>query len=146
MTAAATRPTVTIGRTVEWSDTDASGHYYNGVVLRWVEAAEAELLGRLGLADLFGRIPRVRFEADFRARLWFGDRVEIDLTVGHVGTTSMRYDFAVRAGSTVAATGSTTVVHATPDSPTATPWPPRVRSALAAGRAHGSAQPLADAP
>ncbi|MGD9989687.1 acyl-CoA thioesterase [Pseudonocardia sp.] len=131
MTAAATRPAVTIRRTVEWSDTDASGHHYNGVVLRWVEAAEAELLGRLGLAGLFGRIPRVRYETDFRARLWFGDEVEIDLTIGHVGTTSMRYDFEVRSGTTVAAAGSTTVVNATPDAPAAIPWPDDVRAALA---------------
>ncbi|GAY07256.1 thioesterase family protein [Pseudonocardia sp. N23] len=133
MTAAATRPSATIVRAVEWADTDASGHYHNGVVLRWVEAAEAELLGGLGLAGLFGRIPRVRYEVDFRDRLWFGQQVQIELAVGHLGRTSLRYDFEVRSAAVVAATGSTTVVHATPDSPAATPWPADVRRTLQLG-------------
>src|SRR5690606_35087854 len=43
---------VTIGRTVEWQDTDAAGHYHHSAVIRWVEAAETALHERLGLTEL----------------------------------------------------------------------------------------------
>ena len=133
MTASVTRPTATITRRVEWADTDASGHYYNGVVLRWVEAAEAELLRQRGQEGLFGRTPRVRYEVDFSDRLWFGQEVEIELAIVRLGEKSMRYEFTVRSGSSVAASGSMVVAFATPDSPHAAPWPEDVRAALGGG-------------
>lgn len=125
-----TPPSVVVHRQVEWSDTDASGHHHHGAVIRWVEAAEAELLRRHGLAHLWGRIPRVHYEVDYRSRLWFGQAVEVELTVGRVGRSSLRYDFVVRSGDTVAATGALVATLAEPDSPTAAPWPDDVRDVL----------------
>ncbi|GEL16773.1 acyl-CoA thioesterase [Pseudonocardia asaccharolytica] len=125
-----TRPRVTISRPVEWCDTDAAGHHHHGAVLRWVEAAEAELLRRHGQAALFGRIPRVRYEVDYRNRLWFGQLVQVELVLARLGEKSIRYDFTVRGEDTVAATGSLTIAFAQPDSPRAEPWPEEVRAAL----------------
>ncbi|MFI9274416.1 acyl-CoA thioesterase [Kitasatospora sp. NPDC052896] len=118
-------------RRVEWSDTDAAGHYHFSAVQRWAEAAESVLLRRLGLADLFGRIPRVRFEADYRERLWFGDPVRIELRVARVGTTSLQYSFDVHGPTGIAASGRMTVAHAAPREPGSVPWPEPVRRALA---------------
>lgn len=82
------QPSVVVERRVEWTDTDAAGHYHHSTVVRWVEAAEAVLLHRLGLSHLFGSTPRVHFEADYRARLWFGDAVRTELKVTKVGSAS----------------------------------------------------------
>lgn len=130
MTAAALHPSVTITRRVEWADTDASGHHYNGAVLRWVEAAEAALLESLGLSWLWGRIPRVHYEVAYRERLWFGQEIDVEIGVEHVGRTSLRYAFTVRRGDAVAAQGTVTAVHAEPDAPAAVPWPDAVRAVL----------------
>lgn len=131
-TAAAVRPAITITRRVEWVDTDASGHHHHGVILRWVEAAEAELLRRHGQDELFGRIPRVRYEVDYRQRLWFGQLVDIELVLARLGDKSIRYEFTVRSGPTVAATGCMVIACAAPDSPRAAEWPEEVRSAFSA--------------
>ncbi|MFB7615897.1 acyl-CoA thioesterase [Kitasatospora sp. NPDC056181] len=120
-----------VERRVEWSDTDAAGHYHFSAVQRWVEAAEAVLLRRLGLAGLFGRIPRVHFEADYRERLWFGDEVRTELRVLRVGGSSLHYAFEVHGPQGLAAAGRMSVVHAAPQAKGTEPWPAEVRRALA---------------
>ncbi|MFJ9821885.1 acyl-CoA thioesterase [Streptomyces sp. NPDC101151] len=125
-------PSIVIERRVEWPDTDAAGHYHHSTVVRWVEAAEAALLRRLGLAHLFGSTPRVHFEADYRARLWFGELVRIELRVAKVGTTSLHYAFSVRGqGEEEAATGRMVIAHSAARALGATPWPDEVRRLLA---------------
>ncbi|MEU5539408.1 thioesterase family protein [Streptomyces sp. NPDC020362] len=124
-------PSIVIERRVEWPDTDAAGHYHHSTVVRWVEAAEAALLRRLGLAYLFGSTPRVHFEADYRARLWFGDLVRVELGVTRVGTASLSYAFTVRGkGDEEAATGRMTIAHSAARASGATPWPAEVRDLL----------------
>jgi acyl-CoA thioester hydrolase len=98
-----------------------------------VEAAEAVLLQRRGVADLFGRIPRVHYEVDYLSRLWFGQAVQVELAVARVGEKSVRYNFVVRSGDVVAATGNLVIVLAAPDSPNAIAWPDEVREALIQG-------------
>ncbi|MFG2328099.1 acyl-CoA thioesterase [Streptomyces sp. NPDC048604] len=121
-------PSIVIERRVEWPDTDAAGHYHHSTVVRWVEAAEAALLRRLGLAHLFGSTPRVHFEADYRARLWFGDLVRVELRIAKVGTTSLHYAFTVRAqGDEAAATGRMTIANSPSRATGSTPWPDDVR-------------------
>jgi acyl-CoA thioester hydrolase len=123
-------PTVTVERLVEWPDTDASGHYHHSTVVRWAEAAEAELLEQLGVPNLFGVIPRVRYEVDYTARLWFRDRVAVQLWIAEVGRTSVRYEFAVRRGDEVAATGSMTAVNIDLGAGRPSAWPVDVRAVL----------------
>lgn len=126
-------PSVVVHRRVEWIDTDAAGHHHHGAVLRWVEAAEAVLLQRRGMSRLFGRIPRVHYEVDYRSRLWFGQPVQIELAVARVGEKSVRYEFVVRSEDVVAATGNLVITLAAPDSPSALAWPDDVRAALTRG-------------
>lgn len=120
---------VLIERRLAWEDTDASGHYHHGTVIRWVEEAEAVLQERLGLS-LFGRVPRVHYEVDYLARLWFGDRVEVTLEVAEVGRSSVRFLFEVRRGGEPAARGIMVAVNAPPDGDATEPWPPDVRKTL----------------
>lgn len=124
-------PSVTVERRVEWPDTDAAGHYHHSTVVRWVEAAEAVLLRRLGLSHLFGSTPRVHFEADYRARLWFGEAVRTELRVTKVGASSLHYAFTVLGEEgTEAATGRMVIAHSAARATGTTPWPADVREVL----------------
>ena len=125
---------VRIERRVEWPDTDAAGHYHHSTLLRWVEAAEAELYDRLQVVDLFGVVPRVHLEINHRARLWFRDEVEIRLWIARIGRSSITYEFAVLRADEPAADGSMTAVHVDPHAGVATPWPDRVMTAFKATR------------
>ena len=125
---------ITLRRLVEYSDTDASGHYHNAAVVRWTEAAEAVLHARLGIAGrTFGFTPRVRLEVDFRERLYFLDDIDIDLDVIHVGLTSLRYRFEVRRKETVAVSGIVVAAHLPDGAEHTEPWPDDIRTALTEG-------------
>ncbi|NNM47153.1 acyl-CoA thioesterase [Knoellia koreensis] len=83
--------------TVQWVDTDAAGIHHNTLVNRLVEAAEAQLVQHAGL-DLgayFPVTPRVRFEADYEAPLFFSQEVTTTLSVAAVGTSSLTYEFEI---------------------------------------------------
>lgn len=121
---------VTVNSRVEWSDTDAAGHYHHSTVVRWVEAAEAELLRSISHSELFGVIPRVAYSATYRGRVWFGDVVTTTLTVVRMGTSSLTYRFEVISQTGPVADGTLTVAHMSTSSGTSTPWPASMRAAL----------------
>ena len=117
-----------IDRTVEWVDTDASGHQHNSAVMRWVEAAEAELFRSLDLPEYFPSAPRVHQAISYRAKLWFGQRITASIRIEKLGRTSLTYAFEVYGhqhldedGGT-AAFGTVTVAQVPPGSKTAQPW------------------------
>jgi acyl-CoA thioesterase FadM len=125
---------ITLRRLVEFPDIDISGHYHNSAVIRWIEAAEAVLHSRLGIAQLtFGFHPRLHLEIFFRNRLYFLDEIDVDLRVTHVGRSSVRYDFEIRRGDTVAVTGSFAAAYLPSGAEHAQPWPEKVRKALTEG-------------
>jgi acyl-CoA thioester hydrolase len=135
VTGAAGRVSVT--RTVDWCDTDAAGHYHHSSVIRWVEAAENELHVELGLLDLFGVVPRVRYEVDYLDRLWFRDEVVTELWVESLGRSSLVYGFEVLGPRGLAARGRMVCVNvdgrsgdAQGDGSPVAPWPDEVRAAL----------------
>lgn len=125
---------ITLSRLVEFADIDVSGNHHAGAVFRWIEAAEAVLHERLGIARMtFGGHPRVHLEMSFHERLYFLDRIDVDLRVAHVGRTSVRYAFDVRRGETVAVSGTFASVYLPRDAERAQPWPAEVRRALTEG-------------
>ncbi|MFK4296321.1 acyl-CoA thioester hydrolase [Arthrobacter sp. GAS37] len=140
-----TQPRASVERTVEWVDTDASGHQHNSAVMRWVESAEAELFLRtLGLPDYFPSVPRIHQEIHFKAKLWFGQRITATVGISKLGRTSMTYAFEVQghphdglAGS-LAAFGTVTVAHVPPGSAKAQPWPAAVVEAVAPAQSSGA--------
>lgn len=129
-------PAVSLSRTVEWVDTDASGHQHNSVVIRWVEAAEAQLMRELDLPQYFPHAPRVQHVVNYTGMLWFGQRADIHLCVSRVGTTSLTLEFEVIAeaiadtpGGAVA-NGSVTTVWFPAGAKSAQPWPEEMREQL----------------
>ena len=131
---------ITIRRLVEYPDTDASGHYHNGAVIRWIEAAEAVLHARLSIAErTFGLTPRLHLEVDFTERLYFLDDIDIDLAVIHVGRSSVRYRFQVRRGETIAVNGELVTAYLPRDAERTVPWPDDIRRSLMEGGDRSSA-------
>lgn len=59
----------------------------------------------------------------------------VTLEVVRLGNTSLQYAFEVRGKEGVAADGTLIVAHATPQSPTSTPWPQPVIDAFGTIRA-----------
>ncbi|BCW08550.1 thioesterase family protein [Arthrobacter sp. NtRootA1] len=138
-------PAASVERTVEWVDTDASGHQHNSAILRWVEAAEAELFRSLELPDYFPNAPRVQQVINYKAKLWFGQRVTATVKIHALGRTSLTMAFEVRGhplddaargtpdgvthqgassdGSEVAAFGTVTTVHVPNGTTASQPWP-----------------------
>lgn len=134
-------PEAKVERMVEWVDTDASGHQHNSAILRWVESAEAELFRNLDLPDYFPSAPRVQQVINYKAKLWFGQRVTATVRIAALGRTSMTMEFEVRGHSAgaardageVAAFGSVTTAHVPPGATSAQPWPEHFVAAVRAG-------------
>lgn len=126
---------ITVQRRVEWSDTDAAGHQHFTAVLRWVEEAELLMHERLGIAELtVGRCPRVRVEADFTRRLAPQQLVEVELSVAHVGRSSISYRFEVSHCGELAARGIVVAALVAPGAG-AVGWPEDARDTLLGGGA-----------
>ncbi|MGO4189295.1 acyl-CoA thioesterase [Pseudarthrobacter sp. TAF60_1] len=142
-------PEATVERTVEWVDTDASGHQHNSAILRWVEAAEAELFRNLAQPAYFPSAPRVQQVINYKAKLWFGQRVTATVKIRALGRTSLTMAFEVRGftpgiadagtddGGTVAATGTVTTVHVPQGAAAAEPWPVDFVRAVRGGSGRG---------
>jgi acyl-CoA thioester hydrolase len=97
-----------------------------------VESAEASLARERGLHGYFPVAPRVRYEADFEAPLFFGQEVTTTVSVAELGTSSMTFDFEVwgeafeGAPRERAARGRYVTVHldrSGPGRPSSAPWP-----------------------
>ena len=121
---------VLVQRKVEWSDTDASGHYHNGLIFRLCEVAETVLFQGVGLLEsVYGRIPRVHVTVDFQSVLYFGDVVDVILMVASVGTTSINYGVEIRRGDELCAKAKVVAVLVTPEG-SPRPWPEEYKKAL----------------
>lgn len=129
-------PSVSLVRTVEWVDTDASGHQHNSVVIRWMEAAEAKLMRQLNLPEYFPHAPRVQQVINFTGMLWFGQQAATHLWVERVGKKSLTLGFKVisepielvEGGPT--AHGTVTTVWLPAGATTGQPWPEDMRAKL----------------
>lgn len=125
---------IVVERRVEWSDTDASGVYHNTTVIRLLETAETLMLSDLGmLEEIYGRLPRVRLELDFRRALRFHDVIEIHLAVAAVGSSSITYAFEVRRGQEVCVQGTAVAALIDRSDGRPRPWPEAYRRLLLEG-------------
>jgi YbgC/YbaW family acyl-CoA thioester hydrolase len=121
---------ITIEQRIEWHDTDASGHHHHASILRMAEAAEAELLERLGLAEeLYGSFPRVHVSADFQEPLHFRARVDVHIKVAELRRTSIAFAFVVKLEGRQVADGRVVAVRLESDGRPA-PWTERQRELL----------------
>jgi acyl-CoA thioester hydrolase len=126
---------ISISRRVQWMDTDAAGIWHHSVVIRWAEEAEAELHRRLGIIDeTFGATPRVRTEFEFGVPLRFDEVVDITLTVGELGTTSITYDIDVSTASGQVANGRMVAVLIDRGTGEKRSWPDELRQVLSTAK------------
>lgn len=122
---------IVIQRRIEWSDTDASGHYHYHAALRLLDAAEAALHDRLGIAaETFGRTPRASVRMQYRRVLRFNDLVEVHLRVDSVGRSSIVYAGEIALAGELAAEGELVAVHVGEAGGSPAPLPDSWRAAL----------------
>lgn len=121
---------------VEWMDTDAAGHHHNTSIIRFIEAAEAAFMRERALPEYFGAAPRVHFEVDFTATLWFDQEVTTTLVLERIGGASLTFGFEVWGERDadnprrLAARGRYVTVHVPRGSRQSEPWPEQWRRKL----------------
>jgi len=106
---------VSLKRRLRWADADAAGRLHFPRIFEIVEEAESELLRGLEWPmDVRRRnydFPRVHVECRFLRMLALDAPFRLQLTVGKLGRTSIRYDYQVfDADDELAIEGTMTVV------------------------------------
>jgi len=99
---------------VAFGDTDASGWLHFPNIFRYVEAAEHAFLKSreiLVFDRTQGGWPRVKVSCDYKRPLHFGDRIEVQLAISRISTSSVTWGFEIlTAAGETAAFGSMTTV------------------------------------
>lgn len=94
--------TFLIEERVRWGDVDAAGIIFYGSYIRFFEIGETELFRAVGLP--YGKVfdelniwlPRVHLECDFHRAAQMDDLLQVGVSVGKIGRTSLRLNFRVR--------------------------------------------------
>lgn len=95
---------------MRFRDTDMFGHVNNVVFGTWIEIARIAFMR--GLEPSSGDLILARLEMDFIRQVTFGQRIEVQTRVAHVGRTSVRLAQNVMAdGQTAARIGSVVVLY-----------------------------------
>ena len=119
--------------TTRWMDNDAYGHVNNVVYLSWFDTVVNDFLIHAGVLDpqrgsVVGFV--VETQCRYLGPLTFPQSVEAGLRVGHIGTSSVRYEIAVFAEGEGTASAQGHFVHVYVDhrthKPVALPAPLRV--------------------
>jgi len=127
---------IKLTRRIRWADADAAGRLHYPRIFEYFEEGEIELLRSVGYAPFQDReydFPRKHVEAIFHQILPLDAPFVMQVTVGKLGTTSIRYDFHIFADAEcaqLALEGSMTVVTVKDGKPT--PLPARMRELLTA--------------
>ena len=104
---------------VRFGDVDSAGivyypryaHYFHIGMERFFQEALGIDYADLVAGRQFG-LPIVRLETDFRSPLRYGDRVEMEISIGRIGTTSVEWFYGLRReadGEVVASARTVTV-------------------------------------
>jgi acyl-CoA thioester hydrolase len=118
-----------------WMDNDLYGHVNNVVYYSYFDTAIAHyLMGVAGLDPWKDEVLGIAVETGcrFHRSLAFPDRISAGLRVGHLGTSSVRWEVGIfKAGEEeAAADGHFIHVFAERQSQRPTPIPPGIRAAL----------------
>jgi len=108
---------------IRYRDLDPWNHVNNAVYATYLEQARVEYLGSV-LDDAVGSqaFVLVHLDLDFVDSIEYEDDVSVPLRVADLGTSSLTFEYEVRANGSVAAAGTSTQVHMGPDgSPTPLP-------------------------
>src|SRR5436309_15594541 len=128
---------------VRWSDVDLAGIIFYGSYVRLFEVAETELFRAAGLPfsrlfegfDLW--LPRAALHFEFRRPARLDDRLDIEMWVSKIGTSSLRLQFAVYKSAPereLTAEGYAVLVAVRRGDMKPIPLPPEVVAALGAYR------------
>lgn len=92
---------------VSMRDTDAAGIIFFGSQFTFAHVAYERFLEHLGFcfADALEKepylLPIVHAEADYLRPLRVGDRIDVELTVGRIGTTSYTLEYSLTRGGEI---------------------------------------------
>ncbi len=106
----------TTTRIVEFADTDMAGIVHFAQFFRYMEAAEHAFLRSRGIGVFLDwqkerlTFPRVSASCDYLKPARFGEELTIEVTIAHLGRTSIRYAFSIRREAELLATGQVTAV------------------------------------
>ena len=115
---------IEITRFLEWAETDAAGHQHYTSAFRWVEECEAALYRSVGLpSTLFGQIPRVSVQMEYKRRIYFGEEIKTRLEVTWLGNSSAELAFTAHVKDEIAAIGKYVIVHSVNKETGAQRWP-----------------------
>lgn len=118
-------------RLLEWMETDAAGHQHYTAAFRWVEECESALYRKLNLpTSLFGQIPRVKVQMEYKRRIFFGEEILTRLEVLRVGNSSLEFGFTAHVAEELAAFGNYVIVHSPEIGKGAQRWPDAWRAAF----------------
>ena len=114
----------TIG--TRWMDNDAYGHVNNVVYYSWFDTAVNRILVEAGLLDI-ERGPTIGLVVETGCRYFastaFPDRITAGVRVGHVGTSSVRYEIGLLRNDEDEAAAVGFFVHVYVDRETRRPTP-----------------------
>jgi acyl-CoA thioester hydrolase len=128
---------------VRYSECDMQGHVFNANYFSYFDLALTELwrVAAGGYEEMLESgvdLVVVEATARYRAPARFDDELQIEITVTHLGTTSMRSDLRVLRDGVPLVEGQMVHVFIERATTAKTPIPPAIRAAL-----EGSADPVA---
>lgn len=115
--------------TIRMNDTDAAGRIYFADQFRIAHESFEAFLSDIGhdfarfLNELPFMIPIVHAKGDYKAPLFVGDRLRIELTVGKLGRSSFTLNYRITRHPDHQLVGLVSIVHATIDKETNRPCP-----------------------
>ena len=118
---------------VQLHDTDAAGVLFFAHQLRYAHDAYEAMMAERGLpiAELLrsgsAHLPIVHCEADYLVPLRHGDRVDVDVRLQRLGTTSFSLHYRFISGGRRAATATTVHVAIDPETKNKIPLPENIK-------------------
>lgn len=122
---------------IRFIDTDASGRIHYTCLFRYFESAEVEFLRTFGMTYQNKSpysFPRVHVECDYRLAIVNDDLLTIEVSIGRIGNSSVRFDFRALKEGELAAHGSVVAVCTHRHTERAAPIPDEIRRALVAAQ------------
>jgi len=125
---------------VTWSDLDAIGHVNNAVYFQYFEWARTrywlEMTGGSGPFSIGFIVAHA--ECDFLQQIKLAEQIEILVRVGEMRRSSLDFEYEVRRGEELAATGKVVVVLYSWDAKSKLPITEELKKMVAAFRKRGS--------
>ena len=76
-------------------------------------------------------LPIVHAESDYKAPLHAGDKIMVEIKVGHIGKTSFSFEYTIhKLNKVLVGTAKTVHVTINPKNSSKVPLPPKIRKAL----------------